>query len=165
MIISSILSNCPSILWWISNLTGGFRRSPFATTLQRVQKARKITCLLISDAGCISHPRRPLWSPKVNEENVGYKCGYPGWLRLSILRPRLILENHPRDFSKYNSVDLLVMLPFDTGAFTSAVFRQETGSNVKWKVICSLSALKRSGTCKRFKPQEVELTKLYMAPW
>lgn len=45
VIISSILSNCPSILWWISNLTAGFRTSPLATTLQRVQKKpRKITC-------------------------------------------------------------------------------------------------------------------------
>lgn len=69
VIISSILSNCPSILWWISNLTAGFKTSPFATTLQRVQKTRKITSLLISDAGCMSHPRWPFWSSKVNEEN------------------------------------------------------------------------------------------------
>lgn len=35
VIISSILSNWPSILWWISNLIAGFKTSPFATTLSK----------------------------------------------------------------------------------------------------------------------------------
>lgn len=101
VIISSILSNCPSILWWISNLTAGFKTSPFATTLQRVQKTRKITSVPISDAGCMSHPRWPLWSSKVNEENCICTMWFRWLLCLSILGPRLILENHPRVTNKY----------------------------------------------------------------
>lgn len=33
VIISSILSNWPSILWWTNSLTAEFNISPFATTL------------------------------------------------------------------------------------------------------------------------------------
>lgn len=33
VIISSILSNWPSVLWWINSLMAGFKTSPFATTL------------------------------------------------------------------------------------------------------------------------------------
>lgn len=52
VIISSILSNWPSILWWTNSLTAEFNISPFATTLwkgnaQLKKKKSELWCKLL----------------------------------------------------------------------------------------------------------------------
>lgn len=48
VIISSILSNWPSILWWTNSLTAEFNISPFATTLWKgnAQLKKKVRTLV-----------------------------------------------------------------------------------------------------------------------
>lgn len=48
VIISSIRSNRPSILWWINSLMAGFKTSPFATTLSKEHANRTLTQLPLS---------------------------------------------------------------------------------------------------------------------
>lgn len=55
VIISSILSNWLSILWWINSLMAGFKTSPFATTLcKENRRGKKQThCLTIYFSHCL----------------------------------------------------------------------------------------------------------------